>query len=158
VERYVDALTQSYLFYRANRFDIRGKQHLKTLGKFFIVDSGLREFLIRGEAQDTAQLIENTVYLELLRRSTEVRVGKFDQKEIDFIASGEQGSAYYQVAVSVLDPQVLERELAALSQIKDNHPKYLLTLDELGRKADHDGILQYNVIDWLLEVNIYAIS
>jgi predicted AAA+ superfamily ATPase len=150
VERYVDALTQSYLFYKANRFDIRGKQHLKTLGKFFIVDSGLREFLIRGEAQDTAQLIENTVYLELLRRNTAVRVGKFDQKEIDFIASGEQGSAYYQVAVSVLDPQVLERELAALSQIKDNHPKYLLTLDELGRKADHDGILQYNVIDWLL--------
>ncbi|MDR1183880.1 MAG: ATP-binding protein, partial [Coriobacteriales bacterium] len=150
VEGYVDALAQSYLFYRANRFDIRGKQHLKTLGKFFIVDTGLREFLIGGETQDMAQLIENIVYLELLRRNTTVSVGKFDQKEIDFIASGEQGVAYYQVAVSVLDSQVLERELVALSKVKDNHPKYLLTLDELGRKTNHNGILQYNVIDWLL--------
>jgi predicted AAA+ superfamily ATPase len=152
VESYVDALAQSYLFYRVNRFDMRGKQHLKTLGKFFIVDTGLREFLIKGESRDTAQLIENIVYLELLRRNTAVSVGKFDQKEIDFVASDEQGTAYYQVAVSVLDPQVLERELAALSQIKDNHPKYLLTLDEVGRSANHNGILQYNVIDWLLKV------
>jgi predicted AAA+ superfamily ATPase len=151
VESYVDALVQSYLFYGVNRFDIRGRQHLKTLGKFFIVDTGLREFLVRGKTQDTSQLLETIVYLELSRRNTAVSVGRFDQKEIDFVASGEQGVAYYQVAVSVLDPQVLERELAALSQIRDNHPKYLLTLDELGRTANYNGILQYNVIDWLLE-------
>jgi predicted AAA+ superfamily ATPase len=150
VERYVSALTESYLFYGVKRFDIKGKQHLKTLGKYFCIDSGLREFLIADKSKDLSRLVENCVYLELRRRGNQVSVGKFDEKEIDFIATDAQGPTYYQVAVSVLAPEVLARELAPLDMLKDNYPKYLLTMDEVGSMANHNGIIQQNVIDWLL--------
>jgi predicted AAA+ superfamily ATPase len=149
VENYIDALIQSYFFYKANRFDIKGKQHLKTLSKYYIVDTGLRDMLLFGSSPDIGQLLENLVYLELLRRGNDISVGKFDQREVDFVARGTQGVAYYQVSATVLAPQTLERELAPLQRIPDNHPKYLLTLDEIGRGANHDGIIQLNVMDWL---------
>lgn len=150
VDRYLHALTDSYLFYEANRYDIKGRQFLKTLGKFYIVDTGLRNFLLSGNTSDTGHLIENVVFLELLRRQNKVNIGKLAEKEVDFVASSSDGITYYQVSASVLEEATLKRELEPLKRINDNHPKILLTLDEIGAGANYDGIRQYNLIDWLL--------
>ncbi|MDR1559663.1 MAG: ATP-binding protein [Clostridiales bacterium] len=149
VERYMRALTDSFLFYKADRYDIKGKQILKTLGKYYIVDTGLRELLISGSSPDIGHLLENIVFLELCRRGYKVNIGKLAEKEVDFAASEAGGIEYYQVAASVLDANTLERELEPLRRISDNHPKYLLTLDDYPVNANYDGIRQYNVIQWL---------
>ncbi|MDR1444217.1 MAG: ATP-binding protein, partial [Treponema sp.] len=150
VESYVRALVRSYIFYPVHRFDIKGKQYLKTLGKYYIVDTGIRNNLLFSASPDTGHLLENILYLELLRRGRAVYTGKIDEKEVDFVASGPDGTAYYQAAASVLDEHTLQRELEALRRIKDNHPKYLLTLDDQLSPANHEGIRQMNLIDWLL--------
>lgn len=150
VDHYLRTLTDSYIFYRADRFDIKGKQHLKTLGKYYLVDTGLRNLLLSGSAADTGHLIENIVYLELLRRGYKVNIGKLSDKEIDFVASNMDGVTYYQVSASVLDQHTLTRELEPLRQIPDHHPKLLLTLDEIGSGANFDGIRQLNLLEWLL--------
>jgi len=150
VDVYVRALTESFIFYHVSRYDIKGKQHLKTLGKYYIVDTGIRNMLLESSSPDIGHQLENIVYLELLRRGHRVSIGKLAEKEIDFVVT-DTDSAYYQVAASVLDPTTLARELEGLKKIKDNHPKFLLTLDDIPLKANHDGIVQINLIDWLLK-------
>ena len=106
--------------------------------------------IVSQSARDLGHLLENVVYLELLRRKNRVNIGKLAEKEVDFVATSMNGIAYYQVAASVLDEKTLERELAPLQEIKDHYPKTLLTLDDIGNGANYEGIRQKNVIDWLL--------
>jgi predicted AAA+ superfamily ATPase len=150
VDKYLHALCDSYLFYKVERYDIRGRQHLKTQGKYYAVDSGLRERLLASSSSDLGHVLENTVYLELLRRGAKVNIGKMAEKEVDFVAENANGFTYYQVSASVLDENTLKRELEPLQRISDNHPKVLLTLDEIPHSANYDGIRQLNVVDWLL--------
>jgi predicted AAA+ superfamily ATPase len=166
VEKYLKALCDSFIFYRADRYDVRGKKLLKTLNKYYIVDTGLRYALLGGGLTDMGRMLENIVYLELSRRNRKVHVGKMDVlhrekdengnvaarhvgREIDFVTESDSGREYYQVALSVLDPQTLERELASQRAVPDHNPKYLLTLDALP-SGSHNGIRQINVLDWLL--------
>ncbi|MDR1802698.1 MAG: ATP-binding protein [Treponema sp.] len=158
VDFYLRSLTDSFIFYHVDRYDIKGKQYLKTLGKYYIVDTGIRNMLLESSSPDLGHQLENIVYLELLRRGLRVSIGKLDEKEVDFITAGAQAAddgsgttAYYQVAASVMDQDTLARELSVLSKIRDNHPKYLLTLDDIPSMANHDGIIQKYLIDWLLE-------
>ena len=148
VDKYVKALANSFLFYPVERYNIKGKNLLKTLGKFYIVDSGLRNHLLSATNVDVGHQIENIVYLELLRRGYRVNIGKIDEKEIDFVATKQNTKEYYQVALTALDERIQERELSPLLKVGDNYPKYLLTLDFI--TGDHDGIRQVNLIDWLL--------
>jgi predicted AAA+ superfamily ATPase len=148
VDKYVKALADSFLFYPIERYNIRGKNLLKTLGKFYIVDPGLRNHLLSAANVDVGHLVENIVYLELLRRGYRVNIGKIDEKEIDFVATKQNTKEYYQVALSALDERVHERELDPLRRVSDNYPKYLLTLDFI--TGDSEGIQQVNLIDWLL--------
>jgi len=158
VDFYLRSLTDSFIFYHVDRYDIKGKQYLKTLGKYYIVDTGIRNMLLESSSPDLGHQLENIVYLELLRRGFRVSVGKVDEKEVDFAVTGAHaaddgtsGTAYYQVAASVMDKITLERELSVLHKIRDNHPKHLLTLDDIPSRANHDGIIQKYLIDWLLE-------
>jgi len=148
VDRYVKALANSFLFYPVERFNIKGKNLLKTLGKYYIVDTGLRNHLLSASNSDVGHQIENIVYSELLRRGYRVNIGKIDEKEIDFVATKQNTKEYYQVAMSALDESVREREIDPLRKVSDNYPKYLLTLDFI--TGDHEGIKQINLIDWLL--------
>jgi predicted AAA+ superfamily ATPase len=149
VEKYMKALTDCYLFYKVDRYNVKGKTLLKTLGKYYIVDTGLRNYLLSSQNLDIGHQIENIVFLELLRRGFRVNIGKVDEKEIDFVATKTNVKEYYQVSQSVLDAQVLERELAPLRKTKDDYPKYLLTLDTI--TGNYEGIKQLNLIDWLLK-------
>ncbi len=150
VETYLRALTDSYILYNVKRYDIKGRQFLKTLGKYYFVDSGIRNHIISQSSRDLGHLLENVVYLELLRRKNRVNIGKLAEKEVDFVTSNMNEVEYYQVSASVLDERTLERELAPLQEIKDNYPKILLTLDDIGNGANYEGIKQINLIDWLL--------
>lgn len=150
VETYIEALTDSYLFYKVQRYDIKGKMHLKSESKYYICDTGLRNMILGTANRDIGHQIENIVYLELLRRGYTVNIGKAGRgTEVDFVAVRQNKTEYYQVAASVLDETTLARELAPLKQIKDNYPKAVITLDDY--TGDHNGIQQVNLIDWLLE-------
>jgi predicted AAA+ superfamily ATPase len=150
VDKYLRALCSSYLFYQVSRFDIKGRQHLTTQGKYYAVDSGLRGRSIAASSPDIGHVLENIVYLELLRRGNRVSIGKLAEREIDFVAQSAEGITYCQVSATVLDDNTLKRELAPLQRIPDHHPKLLLTLDEVPRTANYDGIRQIHVVDWLL--------
>jgi predicted AAA+ superfamily ATPase len=153
VDAYLRALCESFIFYRVQRYDIKGKQHLKTLAKYYIVDTGIRNLLVSGASSDLGHLLENTVFLELLRRGRRVSTGKIDtpgEREVDFVAEGGGEVAYYQVAASALNQDTLDRELRPLQAIRDNYPKYLLTLDEFLPRANYNGIRKLNALDWLL--------
>ena len=151
IENYLSALINCYILYRVNRFDIKGKQYLKTLEKYYVADTGLRDILITSQETDIGHILENVVYLELLRRGYKVCVGKvIDEKEIDFVAESSNEIIYYQVCSNIKNVDILKRELSALSKIKDNFPKYLITQDETLEKT-YNGIKQINIIDWLLE-------
>lgn len=152
VESYLSALTDSFIFYQVGRYDVKGKQYLKTGDKYYAADIGLRYSALGTKKADEGHILENVVYLELLRRGYEVYVGKVGPAEVDFIAIGDEGEEYYQVAYTVIDAdgKTLERELAPLDAIKDHNPKYLLTMD-LGPLVSHNGIKQINVLDWLLK-------
>ena len=154
VEKYMRALTESFIFYKVDRFDIKGRQNLKTLGKYYIVDTGLRRMLTDTSSSDLGHLLENIVYFELIRRGYKVNIGKLADKEVDFVVQGERGMAYYQVSASVLDENTLKRELLPLQKISDSYPKILLTLDEIMSDSNYGGIHQLNVLDWLLEDTI----
>lgn len=155
VEKYIAALLESYVLYQAGRYDVKGKQYLKTLEKYYVVDIGLRRVLLGSKAMDVGHILENVVYLELLRRGYNVYVGKVNDLEIDFVASNERGQAYFQVAATVRSEEVLCRELAPLQQLTDNYPKYILTLDN-DPEADYEGIRRINALEWLVEED-YAI-
>lgn len=152
VEKYLDALTESFVFYQVGRYDIKGKQYLKTGDKYYAADIGLRYSVLGNKKADDGHILENIVYLELLRRGYEVYIGKVDSAEVDFIAIGDEGEEYYQVAYTVIDAdgKTLERELAPLDAIRDHNPKYLLTMD-YGPMVSHNGIRQINVLDWLVQ-------
>lgn len=151
VENYLEALTESFIFYRAGRYDIKGRQYLKTGDKYYAADIGLRYSVLGSKKADDGHILENIVYLKLLRRGYEVYVGKVGPGEVDFIAIGEEGEEYYQVAYTVIDAdgRTLERELAPLDAIRDHNPKYLLTMD-YSPMVSHNGIRQLNVLDWLV--------
>ena len=149
VEKYLDALTESYIIYQAKRYNIKGKQYLKTLEKYYVVDIGLRLMLLGSKQIDAGRILENIVYLELLRRGYDVYVGKVDEFEVDFVAQNGKGTTYFQVALSVRDEKTLERELRSLRAIKDHYPKILLTMDD-DPEVHYDGIRRINARDWLL--------
>ena len=152
VDRYIRGLTDSLLFYEARRYNIRGKEFLSTMNKYYAADMGMRNMLVQGSSSDVGHILENLVYLELKRRGFEVYVGQLGTDgEIDFVTMRDGKLAYYQVAASTLDEEVLKRELAPLNNIKDNYPKYLLTLDELFRDMNYDGVQKLNVLKWFLE-------
>ena len=150
LEKYLEALIDSFVFYRADRQYISGKELMRTNAKYYAVDTGLRYYLLGGTATtDAGHLLENVVYLELLRRGYKVKIGKIGDKEIDFVAQQpENRIEYYQVAQSVMDENTLSRELAPLQAIKDNYPKFLLTRDY--DRNNYNGIQHINVLDWLL--------
>ena len=152
VESYLSSLTDSFILYRIGRYDIKGKQYLKTGDKYYIADIGLRYALLGTKKADDGHILENIVFLELMRRGNEVYIGKVGQREVDFIAIGDEGVEYYQVAYTVIDAdgKTLERELAPLNAISDHNPKYLLTMDYTPLTS-HNGIKQLNVLDWLLK-------
>lgn len=151
VENYITAFIDSFLIYKAERFDVKGKNLLVRDYKYYVVDQGLRSYLLGKKASsDMGHILENIVYLELLRRGYKVYVGKVDDLEIDFVAENREGLKYYQVALSLRDEKVLERELKSLQRTGDHYPKYLITLD-MDLEADYDGITKINVIDWLLK-------
>ena len=149
VEGYLAALCDSFIIYKTGRYDVKGRQYLKTGEKYYVVDIGLRYYLLGSQKADMGRALENVIYLELLRRGYEVRIGKVGNAEIDFIAANENGVEYYQVALTVRDKNTLGRELAPLNNITDHNPKFLLTLDE-DPPASHNGIKQLNALDWLL--------
>lgn len=149
VEKYLEALTESYIVYQAKRYNIKGKQHLKTLEKYYVVDIGFRFMLLGSKQMDAGHILENVVYLELLRRGYDVYVGKVDEFEVDFVAENSRGTTYFQVALSVRDEKTLERELRPLQAIKDHYPKLILTMDD-DPEVHYDGIRRINARDWLL--------
>lgn len=151
VEKYIEALKESYIIYQAKRYNIKGKQYLKTLDKYYVVDIGMRYMLLGSRSTDVGHILENIVYLELIRRGYEVYVGKVDNLEVDFVATYLGRTVYFQVAATVRDEATLKRELAPLQKINDHYPKFILTLDE-DPEADYDGIRRINAIDWLLGI------
>lgn len=151
VENYITAFLESFLIYKAERFDVKGKNLLARDYKYYAVDSGLRSYLLGKKADsDMVHILENIVYLELLRRGYKVYVGKVDDLEVDFVAENRDGLKYYQVALTVRDENVLERELRSLQKTGDHYQKILLTLD-MDLESDYDGITKMNVVDWLLK-------
>lgn len=150
VENYLGALTECFILYKAGRYDVKGKQYLTTGNKYYMCDMGLRYYLLGTKRADLGHILENVVYLELLRRGYEVYIGKVGNAEIDFIAISEEGEEYYQVALTVMEESTLERELAPLESIRDHNPKYLLTMD-FTPLTSHNGIKQWNVLEWLMK-------
>lgn len=148
-EKYLSYLMESFIVYQARRYNIKGKQYLKTLEKYYVVDIGLRFVLLGSRSVDAGHILENVVYLELLRRGYDVYIGKLDDLEIDFVAEKNGKPVYFQVALSVRDENTLKRELRPLQKLKDHYPKFILTLDE-DPDSDYDGILRINALDWLM--------
>lgn len=149
VERYLQGLQDSLIIYQANRYDVRGKELLKVNAKYYVVDMALRSSITGNLGRDMGHILENIVYLELLRRGYKVYVGDIPDGEIDFVAEKNGSFAYFQVALSTLSEDVLERELKPLQMLNDNYPKYLLTMDEYDMEADFAGIRKLNVLQWL---------
>lgn len=150
VSKYIDSLVESYLFYRAKRFDIKGKQHLATQEKYYLVDLGFRNALLGKELQsDAGHLLENIIYLELKRRNYQIWIGKTNHLEVDFVVRNNQGfTQYIQVSQTVQNPDTLARELAPLNSISDHHEKLLITMDF--DTGTYNGIKKINAIDWLM--------
>lgn len=149
VQAYVGALLESYIFYEAKRFDIKGKEYLRTLGRYYIVDIGLRNYLLGLRDTDTGHIPENVVFFELLRRGYDVAIGKMGNVEVDFIAANSDEKIYYQVTQTISSEQTKERELRPLLQIPDNYEKIILTMDR-GVSGTVDGIKIVNIVEWLL--------
>ena len=152
VENYLDYLVQSYIFNRVQRFDIKGKQYLQSGEKYYASDVTMRYAILGRRNIDAGHILENIVYLELVRRGYKVYIGKMGEKEIDFVAENKDGFTYFQVAYTTREKQTLERELTPLQNINDHYPKYILTMD-IDPVADFDGIKKINVLDWLVEKN-----
>lgn len=150
VSDYVNALTEAFVFYPAERYDIQGKELLKTNKKYYIVDLGIRNYLLSKRTFDLGFQLENIIFLELKRRGYKVNIGKIDSKEVDFVAQKNGTIEYFQVSASLSDSVTFEREISALKQISDNHTKTILTLDKFS-VGNYDGIEVKNVINWLLE-------
>jgi predicted AAA+ superfamily ATPase len=150
VSRYIDTLVQSYLFYKVGRYDVKGKQHLRTLEKYYLVDLGFRFALLGKElTSDAGHMLENVIYLELKRRNYQVWIGKVDRLEVDFVVRDNTGlTRYIQVAQTVQSKDTLERELAPFDRIPDHYEKILITMDY--DSGTYNGVKKINAIDWLL--------
>ena len=150
VSKYIDSLVESYLFYRAKRYDIKGKQHLTTQEKYYLVDLGFRNALLGKELQsDAGHLLENVIYLELKRRNYQIWIGKTNNLKVDFVVRNNEGfTQYIQVSQTVQNPDTLARELAPLNSISDHHEKLLITMDF--DTGTYNGIKKINAIDWLM--------
>ena len=148
VESYINNLLDSYIIYKISRYDIKGKEYLKTGYKYYVCDLGLRNYLL-GSIKDYGSILENIIFLELKRRSYDIYIGKHDDNKIDFVIKNNEGIKYIQVALSVRDEKTLERELTPLKNINDNYPKYIITLDY--DNVDYNGIKQINALDFLTD-------
>ena len=148
IESYINTLKEAYILYEVERYDIKGRQHLKSLEKYYLVDVGLRSLLLGNKGTDIGHILENIVFLELKRRNFQIYIGKFGEQEIDFIAVKGNRKIYYQVSASILDEFTYLREITPLKKIQDNYPKYIVSLDKL--TIEDDGIKQINVIDFLM--------
>lgn len=148
IDNYLKLMCDAHMLYQCERYDIRGKERLKTNGKYYVVDTGLRNKLIGYRQGNLGHVIENIVYLQLLRRGYEVAVGKNMTYEVDFIATKGEERLYYQVSLTALDETTFERELRPLLKIKDQYPKYLITMDKMN--LSKDGITHINLFDFLL--------
>lgn len=146
VESYLNSLINSYIIYKVSRYDIKGKEYLKTGDKYYVCDLGLRNYLL-GSVKDYGSILENIIFLELKRRNYNIYVGKFEDSEVDFVIKKEDGIKYIQVSLSVREEATLKRELSPLQNISDNYPKYIMTLDP--ETVDHEGIKQINALDFL---------
>ena len=153
VEKYLDYLVESFVFYKVNRFDLKGKKQLATQEKYYLVDTGLLNILAGKErTTDRGHLLENVVYLELLRRGNKIWTGTTRNTEVDFVCKSPSGDIeYYQVAWQMTNESTIEREFGALEKINDNYPKYLLTTDSFTQ--NRSGVKHLNVFNWLLETN-----
>lgn len=149
VENYLDYLIESYIFNKTSRYDIKGKQYLETGEKYYATDVTMRYVLLGRKNLDADHILENIVYLELIRRGYKVYIGKIGDNEIDFVCENKEGREYYQVAYTVREKTTLERELTPLKKINDHYPKYILTMD-IDPITDYEGIKKINVLDWLL--------
>lgn len=150
VESYLEALTESYIFNRVSRYDIKGKQYLETGEKYYATDVTMRYALLGRKNLDVGHILENVVYLELIRRGYRVYIGKIGDNEVDFIAINKEGREYYQVSYTTRDERTLKRELSALQKISDHYPKFILTMD-MDPVADYEGIKRINVLEWLVK-------
>ena len=150
VESYLDSLVESFIFNKVSRYDIKGKQYLQSGEKYYATDVTMRYALLGRKYVDLGHILENIVYIELVRRGYKVYVGKSGDKEIDFVAENSKGVRYFQVAYTVRDKNTLERELSALESINDHYPKFILTMD-VDPEVDYNGIRKMNVLDWLLD-------
>ena len=150
VDDYVDALTESFIFYPAERFDIVGKQLLKINKKFYVVDLGLRNHILPRRNYDLGFSLENVVYFELLRRGYKVMIGKLGNTEVDFVAEKQGEYTYYQVTADMTAQETFEREMRPLTLIRDNYEKIILTADHL-TVGNYNGIRVKNLVDWMLE-------
>ena len=151
VDKYIRGLLDSLMIYEAQRYNLKGKMFLKTNSKYYTVDIGLRNCLVKCSESDIGHILENVVFLELKRRGYDVYIGQLYENEIDFVAVNGDDISYYQVSATTLDESTLKRELAPFKKVGDNYPKYLLTLDEVFGNADYNGIKKKNVLDWLLD-------
>lgn len=149
VESYLDSLVESFIFNKVSRYDIKGKQYLQSGDKYYATDVTMRYALLGRKNIDLGHILENIVYLELVRRNYKVYIGKTGDKEVDFVAENSKGTIYFQVAYTVRDEKTLERELSALESINDHYPKFILTMDQ-DPEVDYNGIRKINVLDWLL--------
>ena len=150
VKSYLNSLVESFIFNKVSRYDIKGKQYLQSGDKYYATDVTMRYALLGRKNIDLGHILENIVYLELLRRGYKIYVGKSGDKEIDFVAENSRGIQYFQVAYTVRDEKTLERELSALESINDHYPKFILTMD-VDPEVDYNGIRKMNVLDWLLD-------
>jgi len=150
IQAYIEALTEAYIFYEIKRFDIKGKEYLRTLGKYYIVDIGLRNYLLGYRDGDSGHILENIIYFELLRRGYDVAIGKIDNQEVDFIATKADEKKYVQVTESMNAPETRERELAPLRKIRDSYEKIVIAL-ESNLTQTQDGIKIIRALDFLLE-------
>lgn len=151
VGKYINALTDSMLFYKVERYNVKGKHILSSLEKYYAADIGIRNIKIGRKFEDLGHIIENIVFLELLRRKYEVYVGMLNDGEVDFTVFKNGNIEYYQITLSLMDKNVMERETKSLKNIHDNYPKYILSLDKIGTNINDDGIIHLNLIDWLLK-------
>ncbi len=150
VENYLDSLVECFIFNKVPRFDVKGKHYLQSGEKYYATDVTMRYAILGRRNLDAGHILENIVYLELIRRGYKVYIGKTAEKEIDFVAENKEGFTYFQVAYTTREPSTLERELAPLQDINNHYPKYILTMD-IDPIADFDGIKKINVLDWLLD-------
>ncbi len=150
VESYLDSLTESYIFSKVPRYDVKGKQYLQSGEKYYATDVTMRYAILGRKNLDVGHILENIVYLELIRRGYKVYTGKIGGKEVDFVAENKEGFTYFQIAYTTRDTETLDRELNSLKNINDHYPKFILTMD-IDPEVDYDGIRKMNVLDWLLK-------